>query len=56
LPKIHKPAKSAPIGVRLEPETRKALEVAAEDESRTLANMIERAVIEYLRKHGYLTK
>jgi predicted transcriptional regulator len=40
--------------IRLPPEVRQALREAAETEDRSVAYVIERATIEWLRKSGWL--
>ena len=47
-------AKTTPLGVRFNPETKAALDKAARDEDRSLSNLIERIVAEWLRAKGYL--
>jgi hypothetical protein len=47
-------AKLNPLGVRLEPDTRAALEKAAADDRRSISSMIDRILIEWLRANGYL--
>lgn len=46
--------KLAPLGVRLEPDTRAAIEKAAADDRRPLSSMIEKILVEWLRANGYL--
>mgnify|MGYP003333657300 CR=1 FL=1 len=45
--------KSEVVSVRVEPPIKTALQVAAEREMRSLANMVEVMVIAYCRTHGY---
>lgn len=45
--------KSEVVSVRVEPPIKAALQVAAEREMRSLANMVEVMVIAYCRTHGY---
>jgi hypothetical protein len=47
-------AKLNPLGVRLEPDTKAALEKAAADDRRSISSMIDRILIEWLRANGYL--
>jgi hypothetical protein len=47
-------AKTTPLGVRLNPETKAALDKAAKDEARSLSNLIERVLTEWLKAKGYL--
>lgn len=44
--------KSATLTIRVAPEFKEALRAAAATERRSLANMVEVAVIEYCRMHG----
>lgn len=46
--------KTTPLGVRLSPETRSALEKAAKDDMRSLSSLMEKILVEWLRKKGYL--
>lgn len=45
--------KSEVVSVRVEPPIKAALQVAAERERRSLANMLEVMVIAYCRGNGY---
>jgi hypothetical protein len=45
--------KSEVVSVRVEPPIKSALQVAAERERRSLANMLEVMVIAYCRGNGY---
>jgi hypothetical protein len=47
-------AKTKPLGVRVEPETKAALERAAKDDLRSVSSMIEKILVEWLRAKGYL--
>jgi hypothetical protein len=47
-------AKSDPIGVRLEPEEKAALEKAAAADDRSLSALVRKILVEWLRKHGHL--
>ena len=47
-------AKTASIGIRIEPELKEAAERAAADDRRTLASFIEKLLAAYLQKNGYL--
>ena len=49
-----KETRTIPLGLRVTPSLRKALDQAANDDGRTLAAYIERTVAEHLRKEGYL--
>lgn len=44
--------KTAQINWRVEPELKAAAEKGAEAEGRTLTNLIERLLVEFLRKKG----
>ena len=44
--------KSAVLTVRLDPAVKATLRTAAETERRSLANMVEVAVLEYCRSHA----
>lgn len=45
--------KSQVVSVRVEPHIKAALQLAAEREMRSLANMVEVMVVAYCRTHGY---
>lgn len=49
-------ARTASIGIRVEPEIKAAVEKAAGDDDRTVAQWIERLIIRALRENGYLPK
>lgn len=46
-------AKSQVVSVRVEPHIKAALQLAAEREMRSLANMVEVMVVAYCRAQGY---
>jgi len=46
--------KTPSLGVRVQPETKTALEKAAADDLRTVSSLVEKILIEWLRKKGYL--
>jgi hypothetical protein len=46
--------RSSPLGLRIRPSLKKALEKAATDDSRSVASLVEKIVVEWLREHGYL--
>jgi uncharacterized protein (DUF1778 family) len=46
--------KTAQVNLRLTPTLKSVAEKAADAEDRTLTNLIEKALMDYLRKHGYL--
>lgn len=45
--------KSQVVSVRVEPHIKAALQLAADREMRSLANMVEVMVVAYCRAHGY---
>ena len=45
--------KTEAVSVRVEPHIKSALQISAEREMRSLANMIEVMVVEYCRAHDY---
>ena len=49
-------AKSIPSSIRFTPEVREALLKAAIAEDRSVSNLNEHIVAEWLRAHGYLPK
>jgi len=49
-------ARTAAIGVRVEPNIKEAAEKAAADDHRTVASLLEKVLVEYLRERGYLPK
>lgn len=53
MPKIET-KKTASIGLRVEPEVKEALEVAAKAERRSVASLLEFLAVEYLVKKGFL--
>lgn len=48
--------RTAPVGLRLFPSMKDALERAAADDHRTMASMAEKIISDYLREKGYLPK
>ena len=46
--------RSASIGIRLEPDVKAAIEKAAEDDRRSVAALIEKVMVEWLRENRYL--
>jgi hypothetical protein len=46
----------APLGLRITPSLRKALEQAAADDRRSIASYVEKVLAEQLKKAGYLKK
>lgn len=51
-----KETRSSPLGLRIFPSLKAALEKAAADDSRTVAAMAEKILTDYLRANGYLKK
>lgn len=47
-------SKTAAFSVRVTPEIKAAAEKAAADDHRPVASLVEKIVVEWLRKHGYL--
>lgn len=50
------PSKSPSLGVRIAPATKAALQKAAADDKRTVSNLVEKVLEEWLRANGYLKK
>jgi hypothetical protein len=48
--------RNAPLGLRITPSLKAALESAAEDDRRSVASMAELILIEWLEARGYLRK
>ena len=48
--------RSAPVGLRMFPSMKDALEKAASDDHRTMASMAEKILGDWLREKGYLAK
>lgn len=48
--------RSESVGIRMEPDLKKASERAAEADHRSLASLIEKLLIEYTVKHGFLKR
>ncbi|MBA1346013.1 hypothetical protein ACC703_05835 [Rhizobium ruizarguesonis] len=48
-------AKTAAIGIRIEPELKDAIEAAAKAERRSVASYIEKVIADDLEKRGLLT-
>jgi hypothetical protein len=51
-----KETRSAPLGLRVLPSVKKALEKAANADNRPVASLVEKIVTEWLREEGYLPK
>lgn len=49
-------AKTNPLGFRVEPETKAALEQAAKDDKRSVSALVEIVLVEWLKNKGYLPK
>jgi hypothetical protein len=49
-----KELKSVPLGLRITPSLKDAIDRAASDDGRPLASFVERVLTDYLRKKGYL--
>ncbi len=47
-------AKTPSLGIRVQPETKKALERAAKDDLRSVSSLVEKVLVGWLRGHGYL--
>lgn len=49
-------AKTNPLGFRVEAEVKEALEKAAKDDRRSVSSLVEKVLVEWLEKKGYLPK
>ena len=49
-------ARTAAIGIKIEPALKEAVEKAAADDGRSMAQWVERLIIRALREQGYLPK
>jgi hypothetical protein len=49
-------ARTAAIGIRVEPEIKEAAERAAQKDRRTLASLMEKILIDWLEGNGHLPK
>lgn len=47
-------AKTPSLGVRVQPETKAALDEAAKDDMRSISSMVEKILVEWLRANAYL--
>ena len=47
-------AQTKPLGVRMSPDTKAALDKAAKDEVRSLSSLIEKILTDWLKSKGYL--
>ena len=48
--------KSATLNLRIEPDIKEAAERAAADDRRSLTSLVEKLLVDHLRKKGYLPK
>jgi hypothetical protein len=48
--------KSATLNLRIEPAIKDAAEKAAADDRRSLTSLVEKLLVDHLRKKGYLPK
>jgi len=48
--------KTPSLGVRVQPETKAALEKAAKADMRSVSSLIEKILVEWLRANGYMKK
>lgn len=46
--------RSEPLGLRITPSLKKALEKAAEEEGRSIADYVQRSLAELLKRKGFL--
>jgi len=49
-------AKTHPLGFRVEPEVKVALEKAAKDDARSVSSLIQLILTDWLRERGYLAR
>lgn len=49
-------ARTNPLGVRVEPEVKEALERAAKEDDRSISSLVERILKQWLMEKGYLPK
>jgi hypothetical protein len=49
-------ARTNPLGVRVEPQIKEALERAAKDDDRSVSSLVERILRAWLTEAGYLPK
>jgi hypothetical protein len=49
-------SKTAALSVRVDPAVKAAAEKAADADHRSVASLIEKLLVEYLREKGYLPK
>ena len=48
--------KSATLNLRIEPDIKEAAEKAAAEDRRSLTSLVEKLLVDYLRKKGHLPK
>jgi hypothetical protein len=48
--------RSLPVSVRLPPHVKAAVAKAAEDDHRSISSLIEKVLVDYLKKRGFLSK
>jgi hypothetical protein len=53
---IKRENRTAPLGLRITPALKEALEQAAADDHRPVASYVEKLLIEHLSKKGYFTR
>jgi hypothetical protein len=53
-PQLHMRKTVQPVSFRLTPEVKAAAEKAAAEDQRSLSSLIQKLLIDYLRKKGYL--
>jgi hypothetical protein len=46
--------KSIPVGLRFTPSIKAALDKAAEEDRRPVASLVEKILVEWLSKHGFM--
>ena len=47
-------AKTPSLGIRVQPETKAALDQAAKDDLRSVSSMVEKILVDWLRANAYL--
>lgn len=47
-------AKLPSLGIRVQPETKEALEMAAKDDLRSISSLVEKILTDWLKQKGYL--
>jgi hypothetical protein len=46
--------KTPSLGIRVQPETKAALEKAAKDDLRSVSSLVEKVLVDWLRSKGYV--